>query len=145
MSDIKVYGWLDLNRGPLASEATALPTEPRPPPLSLILSLNVVIVVGVGVVVDGSAVVDFCQIITPPGFQQDRVDKLPSVSLLHDEFYGYTTPTLILSSSPVWPDLASFRHFCNIFKGFWQFLIIHLFSIWQNIEPFFGNILCHWA
>ena len=41
MSDIKVCKWLDLNCGPLASEATALPTEPQPLPdlLSLLLLL----------------------------------------------------------------------------------------------------------
>ena len=34
-SDIKVCLWLDSNRGPLASEATALPTEPQPLPLNI--------------------------------------------------------------------------------------------------------------
>ena len=33
MSNKKVYQWLDLNREPLVSEETALPTEPQPLPV----------------------------------------------------------------------------------------------------------------
>ena len=33
MFHIKVWRWLDSNRGPLLSEATALPTEPQPLPI----------------------------------------------------------------------------------------------------------------
>ena len=37
---IKICQWLDLNRRPLLSEATALPTEPQPLPNGLLLSLQ---------------------------------------------------------------------------------------------------------
>ena len=40
MSDIKVCQWLDSNRGPLVSEATALPTEPQPLPRKRSLSFS---------------------------------------------------------------------------------------------------------
>ena len=36
MFHIKACWWLDLNRGPLVSEATALPTEPQPLPISYV-------------------------------------------------------------------------------------------------------------
>ena len=43
----------------------------------------------------------------------------------------------------VWPDLAKFRHFCNILKVFGQFLKL-LFGIWQNFEHNWANYM-FWA
>ena len=34
---MKIYRWVDSNRGPLVSQATALPTEPQPLPQNIIL------------------------------------------------------------------------------------------------------------
>ena len=39
MFNINFCRWLDLNRGPLALEATALPTEPQPLPFKIVVNL----------------------------------------------------------------------------------------------------------
>ena len=57
-------------------------------------------------------------------------------------------------ASPVWPDLAKFRHFGKMFTVYflfgkilsqlWQFFY-SLFLIWQNVEPTLPNLLHYWA
>ena len=61
----------------------------------------------------------------------------PSIdsSQVHSEQSGWRRST----SRSVWPDLANFRHFCNILKVFGQFLRL-LFGIWQSFEPNFANL-----
>ena len=45
---------------------------------------------------------------------------------------------------PVWPDLAKFRHFCNILKPVNNFVFLFgLFGTWKNFEPTLAILWCY--
>ena len=122
----KVCWWLDSNLGSLVSEATALPTEPKPRPV-----INI-----------------FCVFFTP---NLKTFLSCKSLSLNVDyfnvshfektHFVKHLSFAFSRVSWSVWPALVKFsplwRNNLVIFEP--------LFGVKQNFEPILARILCCWA